>query len=112
MAPLADIRGAQDAEPFGVGGHDPVLDAVVNHLDEVADTVRSAVEISPLGGSVDGLAPGRAGDVAGAGSQPREDRIEVFDHRRLAADHQTIPSLSSPDAAAGADVHVVDALRG
>src|SRR5262245_21263682 len=48
---------------------------------------------------------------AGAGSELREDRIEVLDHRRLAADHQAVPSLPSPDATAGPDVDVVDALR-
>src|SRR4026208_1309954 len=64
------------------------------------------------GVSADGPAPGRGGEVAGAGSQPREDRIEVLDHRGLAADHQAVPSLSSPDPAAGAHVHVGDAPRG
>ena len=35
---------ADDAQPLGVGGHDPVLDAVVDHLHEVARAVRAAVE--------------------------------------------------------------------
>src|SRR2546425_8771361 len=110
VAPLADVRGAQDAEPLGVRGHDAVLDAVVDHLDEVAAAARSAVEIPPLGGAADGFPPGRARDVADAGSQGREDRIEVLDRRRLAADHQAVPALPSPDAAAGSDVYIADAL--
>src|SRR5207302_8106433 len=86
MALLADIGGAQDAEPLGVGGHDAVFDTVVDHLDEVAAATGSAVEIPPLGGAADGFPPRRARDFAGAGSQGHEDRIEVLDRRRLTAD--------------------------
>ena len=42
----------------------------------------------------------------------REDRIESLDDRLLAADHQAVAAFESPDAAAGADVDVVDLLRG
>src|SRR5439155_1101030 len=52
-----------------------------------------------------------AGDVAGAGRQPGEDRIEALDHVRLASDHHAIPALQSPDAAAGPHVDVVDPHR-
>src|SRR5262249_29399442 len=48
VTPLADVGGAQDAEPFRVGGHDPVLDPVVDHLDEVSGAIRPAVEIPAL----------------------------------------------------------------
>src|SRR4030095_8618935 len=89
---------------------DAVLDSVVDHLDEVSAAVGTAVEIPALGGAADGLPPGRAGNVAGARGQGREDRVEVLDHRRFAADHQAVAALTSPDAAAGSDVHVVDAL--
>src|SRR5262249_38794377 len=97
-------------KPLGVGGHDSVLDAVVDHLDEVAAAVRPAVEISPLGRAVGGLSPGGAGDVAGAGSKLREDGIEMLHDRRFAADHEAISALASPDAPAGPDVDIVDAL--
>ena len=56
---LADVGVLQDVEPLGVGRHQPVLDAVVDHLDEVAGTVRPAVEIALFGGAADLLAPGR-----------------------------------------------------
>ncbi len=46
-----------------------------------------------------------------AGRQRREDRVEVLDHVGLAADHHAVAALQAPDAAAGADVDVVDALR-
>jgi hypothetical protein len=36
----------------------------------------------------------------------------VPDHVRLAADHQAVAAFSSPDAAAGADVDIVNAAPG
>src|SRR5215471_21144375 len=33
---FTDVGSTQHAEPLGVGGHDAILDAVVNHFDEVA----------------------------------------------------------------------------
>jgi hypothetical protein len=35
MLLLADIGVAQNAHSLGIGGHDAVLDAIVDHLDEV-----------------------------------------------------------------------------
>src|SRR5581483_8195032 len=96
----------------GVGGHDPVLDSVVDHLDEVAAAVRAAVQIPSFGGAADGLPPRRARDIAHAGSERGKDRIEVLHDRVLAADHQAVSTLASPDAAAGAHIDVVHALVG
>src|SRR5437899_13051832 len=96
MALLADIGGAQDAEPLGVGGHDAVFDTVVDHLDEVAAATGSAVEIPPLSGAADGFPPRRARDVAGAGSAGRDARIEGLDRRRPAAGHQAGPASTAP----------------
>src|SRR5439155_697290 len=90
VAPLADVGRPQDAEPLCVGGHDPVLNSVVDHLHEVAAAVRPAVEIPALGGAVYGLPPRSAGDTARAGSERGKDRIEALHHGVLAADHQAI----------------------
>src|SRR5262249_17896655 len=106
MTPLADIGSAQDADAFGVSGHDPVLDPVVDHLDEVSGAVRPAVKIPALGGAVDLLASRSAGDGAGAGRQPGEDRIETLDHFRLASDHQAVAALEPPDAPTRPAVHL------
>ena len=46
------------AESLRVGGHDPVLDPVVNHLDEVPGAIRPTVEIPALCGASHGLPPG------------------------------------------------------
>ena len=97
--------------PFGVGGHDAVLDAVVDHLHEVPGAGGPAVEVAVLGGAADLLAAGRAGDVAAARGERLEDRIEALHRVRVAADHHAVAALEPPDAAAGADVDVVDALR-
>ena len=108
---LADVGVLQDVEPLGVRGHEPVLDAVVHHLDEVAGAGRTAVQIALLGGA--GLARPSGGARRGvaAGRQRREDRVEPLDRFGLAADHQAVAALEPPHAAAGADVDVVQALR-
>ena len=41
---LADIGVAQDPETLGIGGHDAVFDAIMNHFDEVVGAVGAAAE--------------------------------------------------------------------
>ena len=53
---LAHIGIAQNAQTFGVGGHEAVLNTVVDHLDEVTGTVRTAVQVTEFGGAADLLA--------------------------------------------------------
>src|SRR5262249_55992190 len=48
---VADIGGTQNAQPFGVGGHDSVLDSVVDHLDKMAGAVWTTVQIPLFGGA-------------------------------------------------------------
>ena len=108
---LADVGVLQDRQAFGIGGHHPVLDAVVDHLDEVAGAVRPAMQVALLGGAV-ALATGGARDVADAGRQGLEDRVEAADHVGFAADHHAIAPVEAEHAAAGADVDIVDLLRG
>ena len=109
---LADVGAFEDAQAFGVGGHDAVLDAVVDHFDEVARAVGAAVEIALLGSAAELLAAGGARDVAGAGGESGEDGIEVFHDIVFAADHHAVAAFETPHAAAGADVDVVNLLRG
>src|SRR4029077_4623063 len=109
---LADIGGAQHAQPFCVGGHDAVLDAVVNHLYEVAGAVRSAMQVTLLGGTADLFTPRRARYfVAHAGSQPGEDGIEMLDYLRLPPNHHAVASLQAPDPTTRPHVHVMNSLR-
>src|SRR5262245_49124800 len=108
---FADVGIAQDAQPLGVGRHDAVFDTVVDHLDEVAGAIWTAVQITQFGGTVELFAPRGARDVATAPSQALEDRIEMLDRVRVAPDHQAVASLQAPYASASPHVHIVNSLR-
>src|SRR5262245_41327590 len=94
MLLLAHVGGSQDAQTLGVGGHDAVFDAVMNHLDEVARAVWAAMQIALLGCAA-GLLASRGARylVAHARSQPAEDWIEMLDHSVLTANHHAVTSL-------------------
>src|SRR5215471_11819428 len=66
---LAGICMAQDVHPFGVSRHDPILDAVMDHLDEVPGPVRTAVQVAELGGAADFLSSKGAWDIPRTGRQ-------------------------------------------
>src|SRR5579875_1934592 len=107
---LARVGVLDDVKALGDRGHHAVLDAVVDHLDEVPGAVGPAVQV-PLGGGAAVLRPaGRRHRVALAGGDGPEDRVEPLDRLGLAPDHQAEPALQPPDAAAGAAVDVVDAV--
>ena len=108
---LPMFASAQDCQPFGVGGHDAVFDAVVHHLDEVAGARGPAVQVALLGGAVELLAAWGARYVAHARRERLENRVEALDRLIRAADHHAVAAFQSPDAAAGAHVHVVNPLR-
>src|SRR4029450_9591148 len=91
---LAYVGGSQYTQSLGVGGHDAVLNAVMNHLDEVAGAVWPAMQIALLGGTACLLtSPGARYLVAPAGSQPGKDWVEMLDHIVLTADHHAVTSL-------------------
>src|SRR5579863_1747359 len=104
-----DIGVLQDIETFGIGLHQAVFDAVMNHLDEVPGADRAGMEIALLDAGVASLSAFGAGDVTEAGRERLEDRIETLDHLLVAADHHAVAALDAPDAAGCADVDVVDA---
>src|SRR5579863_6944151 len=104
-----DIGVLQDVETFGIGLHQAIFDAVVNHLDEMPGADRTGVDVALLDPGIASLAPASAGDVADARRQRSEDRIEAIDHRLVAADHHAIAALDTPDAARGADIDIMDA---
>jgi hypothetical protein len=51
------------------------------------------------------------GDITGAGGERGKDRVEVLHNSRLATDHNAVPALEPPDAAARADIDVVNTAR-
>src|ERR1039458_6271834 len=120
---VADIFGKffagrvlENVEALRVGLHHSVFDAVVDHIYEMSGTGRAAVDVAVFGGTSGGarhfLAARSARDVAASGRQRFEDRVEAPDGFLRATDHHAVAALQSPDAAAGADVHVVHALDG
>ena len=66
------------------------------------------MQIALFGGAVKLFASRRPWYVTRARRQRREDRIEMLDDARLAADHHAVTALQAPHAAAGPHVHVVD----
>ena len=107
----AGVSMVEEVEAFRVSRHDPVLDAVVDHLDEVARAGRPAMEVALLGrGGLAAAARGARRRIQ-AGRQGREERVEVRDGVVRAADHQAVAALQAPGAAARAAVDVADAGR-
>ena len=106
------VLALEDVETFGIGLHQTVFDAVVDHLDEVARTDRAGMDVAALGAGIgDLLAARRARDVAGARRQDIEDGIDGVDGFLVAAHHHAVTALEAPDAAGCPDVDVVDAFR-
>ena len=110
LGQLVAVLVPQDVEALGIGLHQAVFDAVVDHLDEMAGAGRAGMDIALLGARIAALAARRARDVAEPGRQRVEDRIEPVDRLLVAADHHAVAALEPPDAARGADVDIVDAL--
>src|SRR5271155_4544316 len=108
---LAGVGVLENVKTFGVGGHQAVLDAVMNHLDEVSCAARPAMEIAVFGRAAGNFfAAGSAIHVAAAGSESLEDRIQVLDDVGLAANHLAVTAFEAPDAAGGADVGLANAF--
>ena len=107
----------EHVQALRVSRHQPVLDAVVDHLDEMACAGRAAVQVAergrrgargPAGGGTrGGLAPG-CGRHPASGRERRQRRLEECDRVRLPADHQAEPLLEPEHPAARADVEVAD----
>ena len=82
---FSDAGVTQDVEPLGVRLHQSVLDAVVDHLDEVPGARRAAVEVA-LFGRASLLRDQGARDVADARGERLRNRVEapndLFGRRR------------------------------
>ena len=110
LVKLLGGRVAENVEALGVSLHQPVFDAVVNHLHEVPRARGPAVKITFLGRSAEFFPPRSAGNAAEPGSERLENWVEALDHVLFAADHHAVSALESPNAAAGPDVDVVNAF--
>src|ERR1051325_7163390 len=105
MCLFADVGGLENAQTLGIGGHDAVLDSVVNHFNEVAGAIWTAMQITLFSGTADPFTARRARNIAYAWRECRKNWIEMLHDLPLAANHHAVTSLQSPDAAAGAHVH-------
>src|SRR4029453_17399941 len=100
----ADVRVLEDGEPFGVRGHDPVLDAVVDHLHEVTGAIAAAVQVPLFRTCRLTGASWRALSRLDSRCECGEHGVESFDGFVVAADHLAVAALESEHAAARADV--------
>ena len=89
-----ELGAVHELEALGVRLHDPVLHAVVDHLDEVP---RAGIAEMPP-------AVGRRQHV--------EDRCEALHRLLVAADHHAVADLQAPHTAGRTDVDVVDPALG
>src|SRR6266850_552371 len=89
----AEVARVDQLEAFAVGLHHPVLDPVVDHLDEVAGA--ALAEMRP----------------AARWCERIEDRLHDRDGALTAADHHAVAELQSPDAAGHADVEKIEPER-
>src|SRR5947209_583130 len=103
-------RVPQDIEALRVRLHQPVFDAVVDHLHEMSGAVRAGIEVALSGPWIASLPVRRRRDVAFPRRERTEDRIEPLYDFLLAADHQTVAALQSPNSATCANIEIVDAF--
>src|SRR5215471_10842688 len=85
----------KDRKPLGVSLHQTVLDAVVDHLHEVAGTCRTDVRPATMRGRRQGL----------------KYRTQPFNSSRIASNHQAVAFTLAPDAAAGPGIDEVKPVR-
>src|SRR5262249_23694395 len=97
-------------ESFGIGLHEAIFDAVVDHLHKASCTASATMQIAKLDAGIAAFTAGGSRDVAGARSQGCKDRVEMLDPLLVAADHQTVSAIEAPNAATGAAIDVANAL--
>src|SRR5690348_9667075 len=83
----------------------------MHHLDEMPRAALAAVQIALLGGAANLLTPRGARRGSHARGQRGKEGVEPLDRLLVAANHQAVAALQSPDAAAGADIEIVHPLR-
>src|SRR6201999_977007 len=106
---LTDVGVLDDRQALGDRGHHAVLDAVVDHLDEVPGPGRPAVQVTLVGGAL-AVVQARGGrHHALARGDGLPDRVQPLHRLVVAADHQAVTAVQAPDAAARTAVHPLDA---
>src|SRR5688572_20274480 len=109
MLTHADVRISQNIQTFGVSCHQPILDAIMDHFDEVSGTVRSTMQKPLIGctGKVFGAAFSDR-QVTFARCESGKNGREMLNGGFFAADHETIAALQAEYAAAGSHINIVE----
>src|SRR4051794_21539308 len=90
----------QNIESLRIGLHQPVFDAVVNHLYEMSGAVRAGVDVALRRPRITSVPMRRRRDLPSPRGERTEDRIEPLDPLLVTADHQAVAALEPPHAAA------------
>src|SRR5262249_53799987 len=105
--PLPHVSSFQNADTFSVSGHDAVLDAVMDHFDEVPGAVGSAMKVALLRRATEFLAARRARRIADARCKRSKDGIQTLNDFFFTADHHAIATFQAPDTAAGSHIQIM-----
>src|ERR1044072_9047377 len=94
---LTFIRMMQHVQSFSVRGHQPILDAVMNHLDEVAGAGLTAVQVTISGRARISCASRCWRNCLAPRRESFEDGIEISNDVFLAANHLAVTTIQSPN---------------
>src|SRR5207244_12593742 len=86
----------EDVKPFGIGLHQAVFDAVMDHLDKMPGADGAGVNIALLDPCIASLAPGGARAIADARRERGADRIEPADPDLVGPEHHELPYPTPP----------------
>src|SRR3984893_7970709 len=78
---------AQNIEPLGVSLDKPIFDPIVDHLNEMRGTRRSAIQIAIFRGTLELFASRRRRRIALAGGKCRKNWFEPFHRFAISSDH-------------------------
>ena len=112
MRLAADVCLRENVEPFGVRGHQSVLDAVVHHFHEVACATRAAMQPTALLAGRLALATRRSHRGIDAWCECIEDRGKLLHRFVGSTNHQAIAALKSEYSTASTHIDVVDSFGG
>src|ERR1039457_3088622 len=107
MRALAGVGVAKIVHPFCISRHQAILDAVVDHLDEVARASRAAMQISVFCSTGITFLAGSPLRTLPPGRNAPKNRGQGFYDLFLSTDHQTEAAFLPEHPAAGATIDVM-----
>src|SRR5687767_13269581 len=104
----AQVGPLQNRQSLGVGGHDPVLDPVVDHLDKVPRAGRTAMEVAHLPRPRFPLLAGSSRSSVYPGGEGIPEGLETSKRLAIATDHQTETAFETVHPPARSNVEIGD----